>query len=201
MPMDLTGMKGLVPPTGAGQRLQGSRERYDMTPQQFVGFGTRLFAIWLFITAVQTLVLGREVAAQGAEGALLACMIGGLYFVGAVLSWTFPMAIAHKLVPRTRFEDRLSLPGTQAAVVACVVVGLLVIAFKALGPLAWYAAMVTMWVSAGQPVTAMPGDTHVNGLVGGIQLLVGLFLIMKAHSLGEAIMPSSDAPARDQGDA
>lgn len=169
-----------------------------MTPQQFVGLGARLFAIWMFLTALQTVSVGREVSAQGVEnGAMLSYAVAMLYFVCAVLIWVFPMAIAHKLVPRTKFDDRLCMPGQQAAVVACVVVGLLVIAFKALGPLAWYLALVSIWVANGQPVTSMSTESLADGVSGLIHLAAGLLLIAKAHDLAETIMAPAVSAADD----
>lgn len=68
-----------------------------MTPQQIVGLGIRLLAIWLAITSFQYLVVIPEAleSANLSGKSVQAYFIAGLYVGGALLLWLFPMWIAH----------------------------------------------------------------------------------------------------------
>lgn len=162
-----------------------------MNPQQLVGLAVRLFAIWLAITSFQAVAIGQALSSQDNQGATwVPYLMAGLYLGGAMLLWFFPMFIAHKLVPRTRFEDTLKLPSQQALVVACVVLGLVVIVLRALPPISAYLSLAAFWVANGQPVSTMDPGRHVDGLVGFIQLAVGIFLVAKPHMLAAKLLPS-----------
>lgn len=165
-----------------------------MTPQQFVGLAARLFAIWLALTSFQAVGIAQALKSQGDQGASwVPYFFAALYLVGALLLWFFPMFVAHKLVPRTKFEDKLHLPGQQAVVVACVVLGLLVIVLRALPPISAYLSLAAFWVANGQPVSTMDAARHIDGLVGLVQLTAGLFLVAKARVLAEKIIPTNRA--------
>jgi hypothetical protein len=173
-----------------------------MTPQQIVGLAARLLAIWIALSTF--LFTDRALEAFNVEGAgALAgywLIFAALWWIAALLLWFFPMTIGHALVPRTKFQDTLRLPGQQAVVVACVTLGLIVVAWRALPVLASWLASVIWWVSVGQQVSDMDPATHLSGLTGLIQLVVGLLLMFKAHALTAWLMPAPDA-ARDPPDA
>ena len=97
-----------------------------MTPQQAVGLGVRLFAVWLLITGLPY-VLSIPLALRWQHidyGSALSYGIGAGYAAAALLLWFFPMAVAHRLVPRTRFEDRLQASAPEAAQVGLCLLGL-----------------------------------------------------------------------------
>jgi hypothetical protein len=103
-----------------------------MTAQQAVGLAGRLFAIWLALGAFQSWAVARALHAEGAlDGSWLPYSLPAIYWIAAVMLWFFPLSIAHRLVPRTRFQDRMALPSQQVVVVACVVLGLAVILLRA----------------------------------------------------------------------
>jgi hypothetical protein len=161
-----------------------------MTPQQAVGLACRLFAIWLALGAFQSWMLVRAAQTHGFPSAeWVQYAVPGIHWVVAVALWFFPLSIAHRLLPRTRFEDRLVLPARQVLVVACVVLGLVVVLLRALPALtAWLAGAVT-WVGSGQPLSTMgPGqlDELLQGLV---QLGVGLAFVLKAQAIAARILP------------
>lgn len=162
-----------------------------MTPQQLVGLAVRLFAIWLAITSFQAIGVGQAISSEtGAQNtAWVAYLFAGLYFLAALLLWFFPMGIAHKLVPRTQFEDHLGLPAEQAVVVACVVLGLLVIVYRALPSLTAYVSLAVFWIANGEPLTTMETERHVDGLAAFMQLGVGIFLVARAHRLTAIMLP------------
>lgn len=163
-----------------------------MTPQQVVGVAARLFAVWLAINAVQSVAIAQALAAQGNQRAMtwLPYVFAGLYLLGAAFLWFFPMAVAHRLVPRTRFEDRITLPAQQAATVGCVIVGLLVIVFRALPSLSAYVSVAAFWIANGAPLSSLPAERHLDGLSGAIQLLVGVLLVAKAHAFAAKFVPA-----------
>jgi hypothetical protein len=180
--------------------MSGVIEDKHMTPQQIVGLAARLFSIWLALLALGEANLGLldwYSSRSNHDAALYVHTIGyyvmATLFLGfAFLLWFFPMTIAHKLVPRTKFEDTLSLPARQAVVVACVVLGLFVIVWRALPILANYLSLAAIWIANGQPISIMAPKAHIQGLIGLIQFIVGLFLVVKAHTLAAKIMPSSN---------
>ncbi|MBB3181827.1 hypothetical protein [Variovorax sp. Sphag1AA] len=121
-------------------------------------------------------------------------LMGGIYLLGAALCWVFPMAIAHKLVPRTKFEDTLRLPAKQALVVACVVLGMTVIAFRALAPVMGYLSVCALWIGNGQPISTMEPGRHIDGAIGFAQLALGVLLIAKAQTFAAKLLPSDEHP-------
>lgn len=167
-----------------------------MTPQQIVGTASRLFAIWLLITAFQAVAIGGALKAGSSDPSAVwvPYLMGGIYLLAGLLCWFFPMVIAHKLVPRTKYDDVLRLPAQQALVVACVVLGLLVIAFKALAPVMGYLSVCALWIGSGQPVSTMDASRHIDGFIGFAQLAFGLFLVLKAQVVAKRLLDDPQAP-------
>ncbi|MBE7367022.1 hypothetical protein [Ramlibacter pallidus] len=167
-----------------------------MTPQQAVGLAGRLFAIWLALGALQSWLAARAVQAEGLPDAhWLQYSVPAVYWLAAVLLWFFPLSIAHRLVPRTRYEDRMVLPVQQLVTVACVVLGLAVVLLRALPALADYVAAAAFWLGAGQPLAAMDADRKAGLLVGAIELAAGLACMFKADAISRHVLP---APERER---
>lgn len=53
----------------------------------------------------------------------------------------------------------------SAWVVACVVLGLTVIAFRALAPVMGYLSVCALWIGNGQPISTMEPGRHVDGAI------------------------------------
>jgi hypothetical protein len=160
-----------------------------VTPQQIVGLAARLFSIWLAITAFQSLGIAEALKASEARGPVWVPYLFVLLYLGAALVlWFFPMAIAHKLVPRTKFEDKLRVPATQAVVVACVVLGLMVIVVRALPPISAYVSLAVFWIGSGLTLSSMEASRHIDALVGVVQFVAGVLLVTKAHAVAGRIM-------------
>lgn len=171
-----------------------------MTPQQFVGMASRLFAILLAIHSFQAVGMARALESAGSSDVTwVPYMLAGLYVLAALLLWFFPLTVGHKLVPRSRFEDRLQLPLNQTIVVACVVLGMYVVVARALPPLAAYLSVAAYWVGGGQKLSTLDASRHIDAVVGLIQLMVGLLLVTKAHLLSEHLLPRAlrDSSAPD----
>lgn len=161
-----------------------------MTPQQIVGLAVRLFAIWLVITAIQAVGTALEIAGQpGAISSVVPYGFAALFLVVAILLWLFPMVVAHKLVPRTRFEDTVRLPANDLLVVACVVLGLWVIVVRAVPAIAYYFSIAAFWLNSGQPITALERSRHIGFLIGLIHLAIGLFLVLRARQVTAYVLP------------
>lgn len=159
-----------------------------MTAQQAVGLAGRLFAIWLALGAFQSWAVARALDAEGTlDVGSLPYSLPAIYWIAAVMLWFFPLSIAHRLVPRTRFQDRMALPSQQVVVVACIVLGLAVILLRALPALAAYVVTASLWIAAGQPISTMEAEQHVDAWVGAIQLAVGLAFVLKADALAGRI--------------
>jgi len=172
-----------------------------MTPQQIVGLAARLLAVWLALTSLSYFIFAISMAVTqdsrsvSGQDIFLArhLVMAVLHLGGALALWFFPMTIAHKLIPRTKFQDTLRLPARQAVAAACVILGLVVIVLNALPSVSSYLALAAFYIAHGEQLSTMTASQHTNGLAALIQLAAGLFLIVKAHTLTARFMPSPDA--------
>lgn len=161
-----------------------------MTPQQAVGLAGRLFAIWLALGSFQSWAVVRALRSQGVlEAAWVQWSVPAVYWLGAVVLWFFPMSIAHRLLPRTRYEDRIALPAHQAVVVACIVLGFAVVLLRALPALTQWLAVAMLWMGNGRLLSTLDASSHVDLLVGGLQLVAGLFFVFRAHAIADRLLP------------
>jgi hypothetical protein len=160
-----------------------------MTPQQVVGLASRLFSIWLAISAFQAYAIAQALKSSAMEAPTwVPYLIAGIYLLAAFACWFLPMTIAHRILPRTAGQERMSLPLMQVVPVACIVIGLLVIAFRGLMPVASYVSLCALWIANGQTLTTLDGWRHVDGMVGVLQLGVGWLLVFKARALSARIL-------------
>ena len=97
-----------------------------MTPQQIVGLGVRLFAIWLLLVGLPYVwYIPSALTRQPIDGGTtMSIVIGFGYIAIAVLLWFFPMVVAHRLIPRTNFDNVLHIAPIEAARVGCCLLGL-----------------------------------------------------------------------------
>ena len=149
-----------------------------MTPQQVVGLAVRIFSIWLLTRGVYQLVLlGYLFQREPVLPSLTYALAPSAYLAAAALLWIFPMAIAHRLVPRTRYPDALRVPVRQAAVVACGVLGLWFIG-QALPGIVRYLLLGTI---DGQGFGALPRERHLEFIEAATGFAVGVVLLVKAR--------------------
>lgn len=171
----------------------------NMTPQQLVGLAARLFAIWLCVTAVQAVGIGQAMMAQDRSGAFpLPYVFAGLYLAAGIVLWIFPLWIAHRLIPRTKFEDQLRLPVRDAVMVGCVILGLGLLVVRAIPALSWYISIAAFWLANGQPLTTMEPARHLELVNGLVNLVVGWLLIAKYDRIGQLILPGSEQDQPDR---
>jgi hypothetical protein len=159
-----------------------------MTPQQIVGVAVRLFAIWLVFTAIQAAGTGMGTSAQpGAQSTVAPYVFSALFLVVAIVLWVFPMIVAHKLVPRTKFDNILLVPTHEALVVACVILGLWVLVVRAVPAIAYYATVAIYWSRNGQSFSSLDPSLHFGFVLALVQFVMALFLIFKARGISAFI--------------
>lgn len=159
-----------------------------ITPQQFAALLLRLFALWLLLSAIQIALLTYAIqsASQGNAGA--AYTMAAVYGAVAMLCWRFPLVIATKIL---RPQDASPAPGdaSGAAAVAFIGAGLLIIAFKALTPVANYLAMLAMLLASGQAERLLTPSLHVDGAIGLVMLVIGWTLVVRCRTLALVAQP------------
>ena len=71
-----------------------------MTPQQIVGTASRLFAIWLLITAFQAVAIGGALKAGSSDPSAVwvPYLMGGFYLLAGLLCWFFPGHRSHLIL-------------------------------------------------------------------------------------------------------
>jgi hypothetical protein len=165
-----------------------------MTPQQLVGVGVRLFAVWLAITSFSFFTsIPKGLRGASGDGAAFAAIgIGGAYLVVAVCLWFFPMVIAHTIVPRTRHENRLSLNAYELARVGSSLVGLWLLA-RSLQPIVWFVFRSFLFMEAGSSFSSLAPDAKLDIAVAAFEVLLAVFLIVKSSTFAAVIVPESKA--------
>ncbi|GGY24545.1 hypothetical protein [Paludibacterium paludis] len=164
-----------------------------MTPQQLVGLGVRLFAIWLALISFQSLgiitLLGKQLTAPADLRFLgLGAML--LVLVPAILLWMFPMAVAHKLVPRTHDSNMLRIPARELTAASIAILGL----WAVIHTLPALLAAISMYAIDGfrfMTYYANP-DQSMPLITTACQCVVGLILVAAPWPLTNRIFPEGD---------
>lgn len=152
-----------------------------MTPQQIVGLFVRVFAVWLAVSGIQLIGYGVSLNAQPAADTVAPYTIAAILFILAVVLWFFPMVVAHKLVPRTQYDDVLRIPAHEAAVIACLILGLWVFVARALPMLSQQLSIAVILLKSNEPLSAM-GNGYIARITEGlVELAVALVLTFKAR--------------------
>jgi hypothetical protein len=166
-----------------------------MTPHQIVGLAVRLFSVWLVFVAFQ--FIGNSVSVNNQPGMepsnsylVSAAVVLGI----AVALWLFPMFVAHKLIPRTQFDNVLRVPASEAAMVACVVLGLWLFAAHVLPSLAYYISLAVLINAQGKPLTSSVDFTFVRIGAAAIELAVAAVLCFKAHAISKFFITERALP-------
>lgn len=177
-----------------------SDKEKDMTPQQFIAVGIRLAAIGMALASLKY-VISIPVALARYESlsdkAAYSYWIGAIYFGVAVLLWFFPMSLAHKIAPRTQFDNHVNLQGLEAARVGCALIGLWFL-FNGASDLVWLlfrALLVTGDQSGFQTLAA---DTKVNIAVSLFEAVFAVILIFRAADFARLVFRPLRAQERVQ---
>ena len=168
-----------------------------MTPQQLIGVAVRLFATWLVMSSVAYFVAipGQLSNSPGFPGGATAVSyaIAVAYLLGALLLWFFPMVVAHRLVPRTHHDNRLSFHAQELARVGCGLMGLWVFA-KTLPTLIWFFFRAFLVAGSTSSFSALDQQAKLDIAVAAFELAFAVVLIMKAGTFARIIVPESPSP-------
>ena len=98
---------------------------------QAAGLAVRLFSLWLFLFAIQSMLVAFNLnrSPQGAGSALDTLVLlspGIIALVLGIFLWRFPLAVARLLVPRTS-DNAASITLAEAWRLGSVLIGLLVL--------------------------------------------------------------------------
>ena len=172
-----------------------------MSPHQFAALMLRLFALWLLFTASQIALLTYALARGGQDINAPSYATALVYLVGAVVLWRYALSLARRILPCAatpvpvesvrRAEDGAAHNANGAAAVAFVGAGLLVIALKALTPIANYVSLLTMLAISGQSDRLASPALHIDGLIGLAMLLVGLTMVTRSRALARWMMSTT----------
>lgn len=163
-----------------------------MTPQQLVGLGVRLFALWLALTSIGTITA--IFSTQMPEGAPkgLGIGMGVAYLVGAAVLWFLPMAVAHRLLPRTSHSNAMSAGAFEIARAGGCLLGLWLFV-KTLPTAAWYVFRMAAVTGSAPAIEAFNADAKVDMAVIVFQLVLATVLILKSESFARLAVSSADS--------
>ena len=172
---------------------------YD--PQQVVGMGVRLFAIWLALIGLDKLggyftTLARPGWKEPAEYLLVVPL---LYWLVAALLWFFPMSVAHRLVPKTRFENVLSFAPLELARVGTALLGLWLLATS----MPWLATVLVRVVAFPAPggsfFSELSPDERLYLLQETLRIIVGIALVFGSASIAQRVVAETNAGRDHEG--
>lgn len=170
-----------------------------MTPQQIVGLAVRLFSVWLVFQTLQFIRSGKALDGQLGNEA------GSAYFLAALVMtclaatlWFFPMWIAHKLIPRTQFENVLRVPAKEAVIVACIIIGLWLFTSQVLPGLAHFLSLAFAMKVNNQPLSASDKFTIVRLGPVIIELAISALLCFKAHAISHFFLTERASHGRNE---
>lgn len=163
-----------------------------MTPQQLVGLGVRLFALWLALTSIGTISAIWSTPLPDGTPKGLGIGLGIAYLVGAGGLWFLPMAVAHRLLPRTSHTNAISAGGFEIARAGTCLLGLWLLV-KTLPAAAWYIFRMAALTSAGPAIDAFNSDAKVDMAVIVFQLGLAVVLIVKSEAFARAAVPATNS--------
>jgi hypothetical protein len=165
-----------------------------MNPQQYVGLFVRLFAIWLFFLAVQTVGTGVALDASVAHGRTLApYILAALLTLAAVTLWCFPMFVAHKLVPPFDRDAQLPASAIEIATVACIVLGLWLCVARVFPSLVRYISVILVLLHEDVPLGSMDTKSWALLIESIIEFGAAAALVLKARTIARYLMAPRNA--------
>jgi hypothetical protein len=166
-----------------------------MTPQQIIGVGIRLFAVMLALSTLTYIAtIPHELAQSGSRYAGYAYLGVGVYLLAAALLWFFPMSIANRIVPRTRFENRISLQALEAARVGCSLIGLWLLA-KTLPSVVWLLFNLLAYSGHDSLFRSLSEDLKYGLLSAVVQGVLALVLIFRSGDFAALVIREKKQPA------
>jgi hypothetical protein len=169
-----------------------------MTPQQLIGLGIRLCSLWVAFGAIRYLIAlpMSPWSDQMAGVASLSYGFGALYVMVAALLWFFPLRIAHWLLPRTSFENKLDIRALEAARVGACLIGLWLFAGAA-PSMVWY--LFTAMAADGERSMFGMLDTEgrINLAVTCFELLFSAWLIARSRDFAHLAIRGARSARRE----
>jgi len=174
-----------------------------MTPQQIVGLGVRLFAIWLGLTAISDFVHALPVVfnpppGYGEHSTAAALLVTGavafLFSTTAALLWLFPMTVAHALVPKTYFDNKLHASTLEVARVGCCLLGLWLLLET--GPhLVSFIVRSFLVAGSGPYIETLPLQTKLGLAVTVTQVALALLFVFRSGAIARMVTATSATSA------
>lgn len=170
-----------------------------MTPQQIVGLGIRLFAIWLFLVGLPYVwyipsYLARQPIDGSGSGSIV---IGFIYIAIAIVLWFFPMVVAHRLIPRTNFDNVLRVAPIEAAKVGCCLLGLWLFLTSA-PALVHYLFRAFLVSGSGSLYGSLGLDQKLDIGFYLVQVLISAALVFRSSPLASWLLRSSTSAPKSE---
>lgn len=166
-----------------------------MTPQQMLGVGLRIFALWLGVTAVRYLALLPILKGMPLDNpSVETWVVAALYLAAAVLLWIFPLWTAHLLLPRTRFENHVRLQPAEAARVGCALMGLWFFA-QGLLNVVWFFFQALLMGGSRSFFDGLALEAKADLFSSGVGLLLGIVLVARSDRFAQWAIKSTSPQA------
>ncbi len=170
-----------------------------MTPQQIVALGIRLVALLVGYYSLRFLLfLPASMNSTNLAGQThISYIFGVLALLLAVFFWFFPMAIAHRILPRTRFDNHLNLQAFEAARVGCSLIGLW-FAVSVAPNLIWYLFSNLVNATEQSFFRSLSADDKLTFVFYLAELALALALIFRSHVFARLVVGrGSEEKGRD----
>lgn len=171
-----------------------------MTPQQIVGLAVRIFAIFVALHSGKYLVgLPQSLTSMGMENATFISYGFGVFgFIVAAFLWFFPMIVAGKILPKTRFENHLNVQALDAARVGCSLIGLWFFA-NAIPNMLWYLFRTSISISSSSSIMEMLSAEDKTYIFFHVtQIVLAYVLIFKSHLFAAIVMRKIESKPKDE---
>lgn len=166
-----------------------------MTHYQIFATGLRVLALWLGLATVgyiatESFTLDAHFKAN--LDTVFMYLVPASLLAVAVLAWFFPQAVAYKLIPRTRFDNHLTLNLHEVARACTALIGLWTFT-RALPHVLWYVTFFSLsdGSSAGFGQLSTGGKTSF--LIHCFEILLSLALMLRAADFARLLVPKVKA--------
>jgi hypothetical protein len=154
-----------------------------MTPQQIVAVGIRFFAIYVTFQSLQYLIyIPAGIANTNlASQSYISYAFGILGVIAALLFWFFPLSVANRIVPRTRFENHVNLQAFEAVRAGGSLIGLWLFA-TSMPSILWFLFSGAANASGSQSIFgALDTESKIKIAFYSVHLVFAYVLIFKSH--------------------
>jgi hypothetical protein len=163
-----------------------------LSPNQVVAFLARLFAIWLGVSSAQFAGLGVSLNGESLSTQLTMLLIAFAMALVAILIWRYPMVVAHKLT-QDREPSKSILVTGEAALVACIVLGLWLFVASVLPALMRELSTVAFLFNQGSNLQSLPMRELINLLIALINLCISWVLVFRARVVSSYLLAINKA--------